>query len=60
MIEINIDKVPRWIFDLEPDDLAFVKNFILHSGLAVDSKLDLETAKGIIEKYNSEKRDAAT
>ncbi|WP_394325569.1 SHOCT-like domain-containing protein [Methanosarcina barkeri] len=26
-------------------------------GLAVDSKIELETAKLIIEKYNSEKRD---
>lgn len=30
--EIDIDKVPRWILDLEPEDIAFVKNFILNSG----------------------------
>ncbi|HII93631.1 MAG TPA: DUF2089 domain-containing protein [Methanosarcina sp.] len=101
MIEVNIDKIPRWILDLELEDISFIKNFILSSGslkevakiydvsyptvrlrldkliqkielssnkqdepfitfvkgLAVDSKIELETAKLIIEKYNSEKRD---
>lgn len=99
MIEINIDQIPNWVLDLEPDDLAFIKNFVLHSGslkeiaktygvsyptvrlrldkliqkielsgrkqeepfvgfikaMAVDSRIDLEAAKAIIEKYNSEK-----
>jgi hypothetical protein len=101
VIEVNIDKIPRWILDLELEDISFIKNFILSSGslkevakiydvsyptvrlrldkliqkielssnkqdepfitfvkgLAVDSKIELETAKLIIEKYNSEKRD---
>lgn len=101
MVELNIDKIPRWILDLELEDISFIKNFILSSGslkevakiydvsyptvrlrldkliqkiklsgnkqdepfitfikgLAVDSKIELETAKLIIEKYNSEKRD---
>ncbi|WP_011305886.1 DUF2089 family protein [Methanosarcina barkeri] len=101
MVELNIDKIPRWILDLELEDISFIKNFILSSGslkevakiydvsyptvrlrldkliqkiklsdnkqdepfitfikgLAVDSKIELETAKLIIEKYNSEKRN---
>lgn len=101
MVKLNIDKIPRWILDLELEDISFIKNFILSSGslkevakiydvsyptvrlrldkliqkielssnkkdepfitfvkgLAVDSKIELETAKLIIEKYNSEKRD---
>jgi len=101
VVELNIDKIPRWILDLELEDISFIKNFILSSGslkevakiydvsyptvrlrldkliqkielssnkqdepfitfikgLAVDSKIELETAKLIIEKYNSEKRN---
>lgn len=101
MVKLNIDKIPRWVLDLELEDISFIKNFILSSGslkevakiydvsyptvrlrldkliqkiklsgnkqdepfitfikgLAVDSKIELETAKLIIEKYNSEKRD---
>ena len=91
---MELDKIPRWILALEPEDAAFLKNFVLCSGslkeiarsyqvsyptvrlrldrliqkielndqqeepfpafikgLAVDSRLDLETAKLIIEKY---------
>lgn len=99
VIEIDIDKIPRWVLDLELEDAVFIKNFILKSGslkevaqlydvsyptvrlkldkliqkielssnkedepfisfikgLAVDSKIQIETAKLIIEKYNSEK-----
>lgn len=101
MVKIDIDKIPRWILELESEDIAFIKNFILNSGslkeiaklynvsyptvrlrldkiiqkiqlssneenepfitfikkLAVDSKIELETAKLIIEKYNVEKRN---
>jgi hypothetical protein len=97
---MDIDKVPRWILDLESEDLSFIKNFILNSGslkevaklydvsyptvrlrldkliqkielssckqdepfitfikgLAIDSKIELETAKVIIEKYKSESK----
>ena len=95
---MELDKIPRWILALEPEDAAFLKNFVLCSGslkeiarsyqvsyptvrlrldrliqkielndqqeepfpafikgLAVDSRLDLETAKLIIEKYQKEK-----
>ena len=95
---MEIDKIPQWILALEPEDAAFLKNFVLCSGslkeiarsyqvsyptvrlrldrliqkielndqqeepfpafikgLAVDSRLDLETAKLIIEKYQQEK-----
>lgn len=91
--------IPPWIFALEQEDAAFLKNFVLKSGslkeiaklyevsyptvrlrldkliqkielndqkedepfstfikgLAVDSRIDLETAKIIIEKYKQEK-----
>ena len=101
MVKIGIDKIPPWILELESEDIAFIKNFILNSGslkeiaklynvsyptvrlrldkiiqkiqlssneenepfiafikkLAVDSKIELETAKLIIEKYNVEKRN---
>ncbi|WP_313641939.1 DUF2089 family protein [Paenibacillus sp. FSL K6-0276] len=94
------DQIPQWVTSLENEDLAFSKNFILHSGslkeiakiydvsyptvrlrldkliqkinisdqqenepftvfiskLAVDSKIDLDTAKQIIEYYKNEKR----
>lgn len=97
---MDIDKVPQWIFCLEQEDLAFLKNFVLKSGslkdiaqlygvsyptvrlrldrliqkiqigdrrekepfqtfirgLAVDSRIDLETAKQIIHKYEEEKK----
>ena len=96
---MEIDKIPQWILALEPEDAAFLKNFVLKSGslkeisrlyevsyptvrlrldkliqkielsdqkeeepfstfikgLAVDSRIDLETAKIIIEKYKQEK-----
>ena len=95
---MDLDKIPTWILDLEPEDAGFLKNFVLKSGslkeiaklysvsyptvrlrldkliqkiemndqkeepftafikgLAVDSRLDLETAKLILDKYQSEK-----
>ena len=95
---MELDKIPQWILALEPEDAAFLKNFVLKSGslkeiarlyevsyptvrlrldkliqkiqlsdqkeepfsafikgLAVDSRIDLETAKIIIEKYKQEK-----
>ncbi len=96
---MELDKIPRWILSLEPEDAAFLRNFVLRSGslkeiaklysvsyptvrlrldrliqkielsnqqeeepfstfikgLAVDSRIDLETAKLIIEKYKKEK-----
>lgn len=96
---MEIDKIPQWILMLEPEDVAFLKNFALKSGslkeiarlyevsyptvrlrldkliqkielsekkeeepfpkfikgLAVDSVIDLEAAKIIIEKYKQEK-----
>ena len=92
---MELDKIPQWIIALEPEDVTFLKNFVLKSGslkeiaklykvsyptvrlrldkliqkielndrkeeepfltfiksLAVDSRIDLETAKIIIEKY---------
>ena len=97
---MDIDKIPRWILDLETEDANFMKNFVLKSGslkeiakmydvsyptvrlrldkliqkieissqkeeepfltfikgLAVDSKIDLETAKLIIDKYKEERK----
>ncbi|MDM8202697.1 MULTISPECIES: DUF2089 family protein [Allofournierella] len=96
---MKIDEIPQWILALEPEDAAFMKNFVLKSGslkeiarlyevsyptvrlrldkliqkielgdkkeeepfatfikgLAVDSRIDLETAKLIIDKYKQEK-----
>ena len=96
---MEIDKIPQWILALEPEDVNFLKNFVLKSGslkdiarlyevsyptvrlrldkliqkielsekkeeepftsfikgLAVDSRIDLETAKIIIDKYKQEK-----
>ena len=51
---MEIDKIPQWILELsdqkeEEPFSAFIK------GLAVDSRIDLETAKIIIEKYKQEK-----
>ena len=97
---MDLDKIPRWFLELEPEDAAFLKNFALASGslkeiarlygvsyptvrlrldrliqkielsdhqeeepfpafikgLAVDSRIDLETAKLIIEKYQKERK----
>ena len=96
---MELDKIPEWLLALEPEDVTFLKNFVLKSGslkeiarlcevsyptvrlrldkliqkievndkkeeepfsafikgLAVDSKIDLETAKLIIDKYKQEK-----
>lgn len=98
---MEIDKIPQWFLALEPEDAAFLKNFVLKSGslkeiaklyevsyptvrlrldkliqkielneqkeeepfatfikgLAVDSRIDLETAKIIIDKYKQEKEE---
>ncbi|NMP38574.1 MAG: DUF2089 domain-containing protein [Clostridiales bacterium] len=98
---MEIDKIPHWILSIEPEDAAFLRNFVLRSGslkeiaklygvsyptvrlrldkliqkiklsdkqeeepfpafikgLAVDSRIDLETAKQIIEKYKKEKEE---
>ena len=96
---MEIDKIPQWLLALEPEDVAFLKNFVLKSGslkeiarlyevsyptlrldkliqkieladqkeeepfstfikgLAVDSRIDLETAKLIIDKYKQEKQE---
>lgn len=95
---MDLDKIPAWILDLEPEDAGFLKNFVLKSGslkeiaklysvsyptvrlrldkliqkieladqqeeepftafikgLAVDSRIDVETAKLIIDKYEKE------
>lgn len=96
---LELDKIPQWLLALEPEDVTFLKNFVLKSGslkeiarlygvsyptvrlrldkliqkieladrqeeepftaflkgLAVDGRLDLDTAKLIIDKYQSEK-----
>lgn len=95
---LDLNQIPQWLLALEPEDIAFLKNFVLKSGslkeiarlygvsyptvrlrldkliqkiemndqkeepftafikgLAVDSRLDLETAKLILDKYQSEK-----
>ena len=96
---MELDKIPEWLLALEPEDVTFLKKFVLKSGslkeiarlyevsyptvrlrldkliqkievndkkeeepfsafikgLAVDSKIDLETAKLIIDKYKQEK-----
>lgn len=98
---MEIDKIPQWLLALEPEDVTFLKNFVLKSGslkeiarlyevsyptvrlrldkliqkielrdqkkeepfaafikgLAVDSRIDLETAKLIIDKYKQEKEN---
>ena len=95
---MDLDKVPAWILDLEPEDAGFLKNFVLKSGslkeiaklysvsyptvrlrldkliqkielsdqkeeepfsafikgLAVDARIDLETAKLILDRYQQE------
>ena len=92
--------IPKWMADLEKEDINFIKNFILKSGslkeiakiyevsyptgrlrldkliqkinindqkekepfvafikgMAVDSKIDVDTAKMIIEYYRKERR----
>ena len=97
---MDLDKIPRWFLELEPEDAAFLKNFALASGslkeiarlyhvsyptvrlrldrliqkikladqegrepfaafikgLAVDSRLDVDTAKLIIDRYEKEKK----
>lgn len=98
MIKIDTNRIPQWLLELEPEDITFMKNFILKSGslkdiakqydvsyptvrlrlnkliqkiqlndkkdeepfisfirgLAVDSEIDINTAKIIIEKYKAE------
>ena len=96
---MELDKIPQWLLALEPEDIAFLKNFVLKSGslkeiarlygvsyptvrlrldklmqkielsdqqkeapfsafikgLAVDGRVDLDTAKLIIDRYQREK-----
>ena len=93
---MEIDKIPQWLLALEPEDVAFLKNFVLKSGslkeiarlyevsyptvrlrldkliqkieLAdqkeeepfstfINSRIDLETAKLIIDKYKQENQE---
>ena len=98
---MEIDKIPQWLLALEPEDVAFLKNFVLKSGslkeiarlyevsyptvrlrldkliqkieladqkeeepfstfitgLALDSRIDLEKAKLIIDNYKQEKKE---
>ena len=100
---MELNQIPQWLLALEPEDVAFLKNFALKSGslkeiaqlygvsyptvrlrldkliqkielsdrqeeepftaflkgLAVDGRLDLDTAKLIIDKYQSEKETDA-
>ena len=100
---LDLNKIPQWLLALEPEDIAFLKNFVLKSGslkeiarlygvsyptvrlrldkliqkielsdqqkeepfsafikgLAVDGRVDLDTAKLIIDKYQSEKETDA-
>ena len=55
---MELNKIPQWMLALEPEDAAFLKNFALKSGSlkgrAVDSRIDVETAKLIIDKYEKE------
>ena len=97
---MDIDKIPKWLLALEPEDVVFLKNFVLCSGslkeiakqyevsyptvrlrldkliqkiqlsdqkeeepftafvkgLAMDSRIDLETAKLIIDKFKQERK----
>lgn len=97
---MELDQIPRWLLAMGPEDVTFLKNFVLKSGslkeiarlygvsyptvrlrldrliqkielsdhqeeepfpafikgLAVDSRIDLETAKLIIEKYQKERK----
>ncbi len=97
---MELTEVPQWLLALEPEDAAFIKNFVLKSGslkeiaklyqvsyptvrlrldrliqkievsdqreeepfqafikgLAVDEKIDLDTAKLILEKYREEQK----
>ena len=99
---MELNKIPQWMLALEPEDAAFLKNFVLKSGslkdiarlyqvsyptvrlrldkliqkieladqqeeapftafikgLAVDSRIDVETAKQIIDKYQKERQRA--
>ena len=97
---MELDQIPRWLLAMGPEDVTFLKNFVLKSGslkeiarlygvsyptvrlrldrliqkielsdhqeeepfpafikgLAVDSRIELETAKLIIEKYQKERK----
>ena len=96
---MDLNQIPQWLLALEPEDIAFLKNFVLKSGslkeiarlygvsyptvrlrldkliqkielsdqqkeapfssfikgLAVDGRVDLDTAKLIIDRYQREK-----
>ena len=97
---MELDKIPRWFLELEPEDAAFLKNFTLASGslkeiarqyqvsyptvrlrldrliqkikradqegeepfaafikgLAGDSRIDVDVAKLILDKYEKERK----
>ena len=96
---MELDQIPRWLLAMGPEDVTFLKNFVLKSGslkeiarlygvsyptvrlrldkliqkielsdqqkeepfsafikgLAVDGRVDLDTAKLIIDRYQREK-----
>ena len=81
-----IEYVPEWMADLEPEDVSFIRNFILASGslkeiahqyevtyptvrlrldrliqkikrLAVNDKLDFDTAKILITEYRKLRKE---
>ena len=96
---MELNQIPQWLLALEPEDITFLKNFVLKSGslkeiarlygvsyptvrlrldkliqkielserqeeepftaflkgLAVDGRLELDTAKLIIDRYQREK-----
>ena len=98
---MEIDKIPQWLLALEPEDVAFLKNFVLKSGslkeiarlyevsyptvrlrldrliqkiqltetagadpyvslikrLAGDDKLDVETARLLLQAYRKTKEE---
>ena len=98
---MELDKIPRWFLELEPEDAAFLKNFALASGslkeiarlyqvsyptvrlrldrliqkiklseageedpfvalvkrLALNDKVDLDTAKVLIHAYKKSKKE---
>ena len=41
-----MDYIPDWLLDLEPDELSFIKNFILNSG----SLKEVATIYEVIQK----------
>ncbi len=98
---LNFDDIPSWFINLEPEDVKFIKKFLLYSGslkdlakdynityptmrirldklikkikvydqesidpyierikiLAIENKIDLETAKSLINEYRKVKKN---